>query len=101
MTTNTQTITTARTDPSVISLRAKINGDTADSLMRGGLAPAADSYKALKGRIHLKLLEKVDLVALESLAPDKLRQEIAVMVERLLQDDQAVINDSERSSLIR
>ncbi len=100
MTTSTQTITAARPDPSVISLRAKINGDTTDSLIRG-LAPAADSYKALKGRIHLKLLEKVDLVALESLAPDKLRQEIAVMVERLLQEDQAVINDSERSSLIR
>ena len=101
MSAGSQTITAARIDPSLISLRAKINGDTGEPLLRNPLTPAADSYKALKGRIHLRLLEKVDLIALESLAPDKLRQEIAVMVERLLQEDQAVINDSERSTLIR
>ena len=42
-----------------------------------------------------------DLAALEALAPDVLRHEIAVMVERLLQEEQAVINDAERGSLIR
>ena len=37
-----------------------------------------------------------DLTALEALAPDQLRHEIAQMVERLLQEEQAVINDAER-----
>jgi hypothetical protein len=62
---------------------------------------AGDAYMALKGRMHLKLLEKFDLAALESLAPDMLRQEIAAMVERLLHEEQAMINDAERGSLIR
>jgi len=62
---------------------------------------ASASYKILKGRIHLKLLDKFDLAALESLAPEVLKQEIAVMVERLLQEEQAAINDIERRSLIR
>ncbi|MES2481548.1 MAG: CpaF family protein [Pseudomonadota bacterium] len=62
---------------------------------------SGDSYKALKGRIHLKLLDKFDLTALETLAPEVLRQEIAAMVERLLQEEQAPINDAERSTLIR
>jgi pilus assembly protein CpaF len=62
---------------------------------------ASDSYKSLKGRIHLKLLEQFDLAVLETLSPDALRQEISVMVERLLQEEQAAINDTERISLIR
>jgi pilus assembly protein CpaF len=62
---------------------------------------ASEAYKVLKGRMHLKLLDKFDLAALESLPPAMLRQEIATMVERLLQEEQAAINDIERRSLIR
>ena len=62
---------------------------------------ASNAYKVLKGRMHLKLLERFDLSALESLSPVLLRQEIATMVERLLQDEQAAINDIERRSLVR
>jgi pilus assembly protein CpaF len=62
---------------------------------------ASDTYKALKGRMHLKLLDKFDLAALETLAPEVLRQEISTMVARLLQDEQAAVNDIERRTLIR
>lgn len=61
----------------------------------------SEAYQALKGRMHLKLLDKFDLTVLEGLPPAVLRQEIAIMVERLLQDEQAAINDIERRSLIR
>ena len=64
----------------------------------GGASPA---YHALKGSIHLKLLDKFDLGALETLAPELLRAEIASMVEQLLNDEQAAVNDLERRSLIR
>ena len=62
---------------------------------------ASDAYKLLKGRMHLKLLDKFDLTVLETLPPVKLRQEIGTMVERLLQEEQAAINDIERRTLIR
>ena len=62
---------------------------------------ASDAYKLLKGQMHLKLLDKFDLAVLETLPPALLRQEIASMVERLLQDEQAAINDIERRTLIR
>jgi pilus assembly protein CpaF len=61
----------------------------------------SEAYKLMKGRIHLKLLDKFDLSVLETLAPETLRHEIATMVERLLQEEQAVVNDIERRSLIR
>ena len=96
-----QPITTLPREQTFLSLREKLNGGGAESLLRAQPAGNGDAYKALKERIHLKLLEKFDLAALESLAPDQLRHEIAVMVERLLQEEQAVINDVERGSLIR
>jgi pilus assembly protein CpaF len=92
-------VTTGSPNAALLSLRARIDGGADVPLPPQ--TPTADSYKALKGRIHLKLLEKFDLPALETLAPEALRQEIAIMVERLLGDEQAVINDTERGTLIR
>jgi pilus assembly protein CpaF len=86
-------------EPSLVSLRHKLSG--ADSATRPNQAVAGDAYKLLKSRIHLKLLDKFDLAALETLAPEDLRREISVMVEKLLDEEQAAINDSERGSLIR
>ena len=84
-----------------MSLREKLNVATVESIRRVEVPGASDAYKALKGRIHLKLLDKFDLSTLESLSRDKLHQEIATMVERLLKDENAPINDTERRSLIR
>jgi pilus assembly protein CpaF len=86
-------------EPSPLSLRHKLSG--ADSVMRPNQAVSGDTYKLLKSRIHLKMLDKFDLAVLETLAPEDLRREISVMVEKLLDEEQAAINDSERGSLIR
>jgi pilus assembly protein CpaF len=83
------------------NLRDKLNGVPLDVLTRAPQTAPADSYKALKGRIHLKLLDKFDLAVLETLSPEKLRSEIAIMVDRLLNEEQAVVNEAERSSLTR
>ena len=88
-----------RDQPSM-SFREKLSG-VATAPVRPHQHVTTDSYKLLKGRMHLKLLDKFDLAVLETLSPDALRHEIAVMVERLLQEEQTVINDLERASLIR
>ncbi len=61
----------------------------------------SESYKALKGRMHLKLLERFDLAVLETLQPEALRQEISAMVMRLLAEGNEVVNEAERQTLIR
>ncbi len=89
-------------DAGMLSLREKLNGSKPEPA--AGRPPAVavgNSYKALKGSIHLKLLEKFDLGALDTLAPDVLRQEIATMVERLLDEEQAAVNETERTTMIR
>lgn len=88
-------------EPAAVSLRDKLSGLAGEGGPRPHQAVTGESYQLLKGRIHLKLLDQFDLAALEALAPDALRQEIAVMVERLLEGEQAVINEAERGSLIR
>ena len=64
-----------------------------------GLGHAA--YQELKVRIHQKLLDRVDLAVMESLTPERLKEEIALLVERLLSEEAMVVNDSERASLVR
>jgi pilus assembly protein CpaF len=86
-------------ESSLLSLRHKLSGS--DSAVRPNQVASGDTYKLLKSRIHLKMLDKFDLAVLETLAPEDLRREISVMVEKLLDEEQAAINDSERGSLIR
>jgi pilus assembly protein CpaF len=97
---STQTIAAPR-EQTFLSLREKLGGGGVEGVLRAQPAANVSAYKALKERIHLKLVDMFDLAVLETLAPDALRHEIAVMVERLLQEEQAVINDVERGSLIR
>jgi pilus assembly protein CpaF len=84
-----------------LSLRDKLSGSPPEPGVRPHAAVNGDAYKLLKSRIHLKLLDQFDLAALEALAPEELRREIAIMVGKLLEEEQAPINDAERISLIR
>jgi len=59
------------------------------------------AYQALKVGVHQKLLDRVDLAAMESLTEDRLKEEIAVLVARLLSEDAVLVNDAERAMLIR
>jgi pilus assembly protein CpaF len=89
-------------EASGLSLREKLNTLTMEVASRSVAPPVTvDGYQALKTQIHLKLLDRLDLSVLETLTPEKLRHEIAVLVERLLQEEQAAINEAERTTLIR
>lgn len=64
-------------------------------------SPAIESYVKLKNKMHLQILEKVDLASLESMSEIRLRQEIASIVELILTENPAQINDLERRMLVR
>jgi pilus assembly protein CpaF len=99
MTTPTALAQTRET--SGLSLRERLNTLTVEATRSAPQSVTVDGYKTLKTQIHLKLLDRLDLSVLETLTPEKLRHEIAVLVERLLQEEQAAINESERTTLIR
>ena len=64
-------------------------------------SPAIESYVKLKNKMHLQILEKVDLTSLEAMPEGRLRQEIASIVELILSENPAQINDIERRMLVR
>lgn len=59
------------------------------------------AYQELKSRIHQKILERVDLTAMESMSQDRLNEELKVLVEHLLTEESMAINDAERKSLVQ
>ena len=65
------------------------------------VSPLVEAYVKLKNKLHLQILEKVDLASLETMSEPRLRQEIATLVELLLTESPAQINDIERRMLVR
>jgi pilus assembly protein CpaF len=58
------------------------------------------AYYDLKVAIHSKLLDRVDLSALENIPEARLRDEIRQLVERLLVEEGTVLNDAERKRIV-
>ena len=59
------------------------------------------AYQELKSHLHQVLLDRIDLEAMETLSPDRLRLELRGMVETLLREENVVVNELERRNLVR
>ena len=59
------------------------------------------AYQDTKAHIHQVLLGRLDLEAMENLSPENLKEELRQMVERLLLEENLVLNASERRNLVR
>ncbi|XLZ70739.1 CpaF family protein [Massilia sp. SR12] len=76
-----------------------VNGNVAT--LRNAEAIDNRAYQQLKHRIHQTLLDRVDLESMQRLTQDQIRDELKILVERLLEENMVVINDSERRTLTR
>ncbi len=88
-----------------MSLRTRLNDierdtSTAPVIPITGGFTANEGYQTLKSRIHLRLLDRVDLAVMETMAPERLREELKSLVERLLNEESLAINQAERASLV-
>jgi pilus assembly protein CpaF len=83
-----------------MSLREQLSRATAGPPL-SDMGVQADSYQALKARIHLALLDQFDLAALDSAGPELRRAEIAAAIERILETEPSPVNDIERRWLVR
>src|SRR5688572_30415697 len=64
-------------------------------------AQSTRAYQATKAQIHQLLLSRLDLEAMESLTPERLKDELRQMVERLLLEENLILNAGERRNLVR
>ncbi|HVK53563.1 MAG TPA: CpaF family protein [Burkholderiales bacterium] len=89
-----------------MSLRERIGLNSNTDSATSALAPKAvrednRTQHELKMHIHRTLLDRVDLGIIESLSPERLKEELRSMVEHLLDEEGVVINDLERRTLVR
>jgi pilus assembly protein CpaF len=68
--------------------------------MAGGERQGAKSFEELKRLIHGKLVDKLDLSRVSDLEGDTLRREIRLVVERLCDTENPLLNRMERERLI-
>ena len=64
-------------------------------------AQASHAYQQMKSRVHQLLLGRLDLEAMEGMSAERLREELSVMVERLLSEENVIVNAQERRNLVR
>ncbi len=86
-------------DTEILTLRdrlAKASGGTPSQR-----AADAAGYARLKQRIHQALLERVDLESLQKLSRERIRDELRLLVEEMLDEETVPINDIERRCLTR
>ena len=84
-------------------LGATVHGFAATSADAALDAPATPLrvYQGIKAHIHQVLLGRLDLEAMENLSPENLKEELRHMVERLLVEENLVLNTGERRNLVR
>lgn len=63
-----------------------------------GLAKAA--YLELKKAMHQTILDRIDLERLKRLTPEQFKHELALLVQRIIEDERIVLNQHERHSLV-
>jgi pilus assembly protein CpaF len=80
------------------------NGNTSQSRLGGSLSggerQGAKSFEELKRLIHSKLVDKLDLSRVSDLEGETLRREIRLVVERLCDTENPLLNRMERERLI-
>jgi pilus assembly protein CpaF len=87
-----------------MSLRERLGAAQGFTAAEPALEPAGlptRAYQETKARIHQLLLGRLDLEAMESLSQDSLKEELRQMVERLLAEENLVLNAGERRNLVR
>lgn len=86
------------------SLREKLQQTTGGSAIDAGEKQLDDSkenaYQDLRVRIHNKLLDRIDLAAMELIPAEQLREDLRQVVERILDEEAAAINDLERRRMV-
>ncbi len=92
-----------------MSLRAQLQSGSLQSMpgeieipptmVRGALAGDLRRYHELRSRIHKKLLDRIDLRAMETMTAEQVRAELQTAVERLLGEESVPLNEVERRAL--
>jgi pilus assembly protein CpaF len=58
------------------------------------------SYQELRKTMHQTILDRIDLERLKRLTPEQFKHELALLVQRVIEDERIVLNQQERHRLV-
>jgi len=86
-----------------MSLRDQLYQQAGESMpqrVSRGNGTASATYQRLAREIHQTVIDRVELTKLQQLSPEQVRRELAQLVERLIEEGNHPVNESERRSLV-
>jgi pilus assembly protein CpaF len=88
-----------------MNIRALLVDGAAETTSFGNLAlrnsMGSDAYATLKASLHLQLLERIDLDAINRLGADRLKDELRLITESLIQEKGIALNSAERRQIVQ
>src|SRR5471032_3626920 len=61
---------------------------------------AGSAYQELKKSMHKTILDRIDLERLKRLTPEQFKHELALLIQRIIEDERIVLNQHERHNLV-
>jgi pilus assembly protein CpaF len=62
--------------------------------------PREDHFYTIKSRVHARIIEEINLSALDSLEPEEIKPEVGLVVHHFLDEEKVLLNEEERRALI-
>ena len=84
-----------------MSLRERLS--VSDDERRPGALPADASngaYQELKKLMHQMILDRIDLERLKRLTVEQFKHELALLIQRIIEEERIVLNQHERHNLV-
>jgi pilus assembly protein CpaF len=84
-----------------MSLRERLTASEDDRANGTVLADAANhAYQELKKTMHQMILDRIDLERLKRLTTEQFKHELALLIQRIIEEERIVLNQNERHNLV-
>jgi pilus assembly protein CpaF len=85
-----------------MSLRERLSGTDEERQHQHQLLPevAQQAYQELKKTMHQMVLDRIDLERLKRLTTEQFKHELALLVQRIIEEERIVLNQQERHHLV-
>jgi pilus assembly protein CpaF len=83
-----------------MSLRERLSGSDDERAPQPMPAVAQQAYQELKKSMHQMILDRIDLERLKRLTSEQFKHELALLVQRIVEEERIVLNQQERHHLV-
>jgi pilus assembly protein CpaF len=83
-----------------MSLRERLSGSDEERQLQPLTAVAQQAYQELKKSMHQMILDRIDLERLKRLTSEQFKHELALLVQRIVEEERIVLNQQERHHLV-